>query len=278
MGIHKQYQAEVFIMAKEIIIDEERAFKGVWIPKNLYMCTELTPNEKFLLLEIYSLSKKNVCYAKNKHFADFTGLKENTVQKALLKFEENGYLNRVYEYKDGTKEIKCRKLILTKKFYKELMSENTDDEVVEKNPQGDGLKVGDKYNNNKESYFINRLESVDNDFDNEILKKAKETTDNEMIITGIGYYLKKFKHQTGNPHPNITYKSLYMAIDSIETLLNNLDSIEDFESEQGLIRIIDNHFDTEYSESIDYKLQHFASSKVLEYQARTCRYITGWRD
>lgn len=64
MGIHKQYQAEVFIMAKEIIIDEERGFKGVWIPKNLYMCTELTPNEKFLLLEIYSLSKKNICYAK----------------------------------------------------------------------------------------------------------------------------------------------------------------------------------------------------------------------
>src|SRR5574344_692275 len=124
MGVHKQYQAEVFNMSKEIIIDEERGFKGVWIPKNLYMCTELTPNEKFLLLEIYSLSKKNICYAKNKHFADFTGLKENTVQKALLKFEENGYLNRVYEYKDGTKEIKCRKLILTKKFYKELMSEN----------------------------------------------------------------------------------------------------------------------------------------------------------
>ena len=50
-------------MAKEIIIDEERGFKGVWIPKNLYMCTELTPSEKFLLLEIYSLSKKNICYA-----------------------------------------------------------------------------------------------------------------------------------------------------------------------------------------------------------------------
>ena len=152
-------------MAKEIIIDEERGFKGVWIPKNLYMCTELTPNEKFLLLEIYSLSKKNICYAKNKHFADFTGLKENTVQKALLKFEEKGYLNRVYEYKDGTKEIKCRKLILTKKFYKELMNENPDDEVVEKNPQGDGLKVGDKYNNNKYNSINSSTELNDSDFD-----------------------------------------------------------------------------------------------------------------
>lgn len=265
-------------MAKEIIIDEERGFKGVWIPKNLYMCTELTPNEKFLLLEIYSLSKKNICYAKNKHFADFTGLKENTVQKALLKFEENGYLNRVYEYKDGTKEIKCRKLILTKKFYKELMSENPDDEVVEKNPQGDGLKVGDKYNNNKESYFINRSETVVTDFDDEILGKATELTDDEMLIDGIEHYLKRFRGTQDKPHPNITYRALQTIIDNIHTVLSDVDDIEEFTDGNGLIKMIDSHFDTDYSKKIDYKLQHFATDRVLEYQARTCGLITGWRD
>ena len=268
----------VFNMAKEIIIDEERGFKGVWIPKNLYMCTELTPNEKFLLLEIYSLSKKNICYAKNKHFADFTGLKENTVQKALLKFEEKGYLNRVYEYKDGTKEIKCRKLILTKKFYKELMNEDTDDEVVEKNPQGDGLKVGDKYNNNKESYFINRSETVATDFDDEILEKAKEYTDNETILDGINYFLKAFKQRMNKSHPNITYRSLDNVIGNIEELLINVDDVEDFENSNGFRLMVDNYFDTEYTEDVDYKIQHFASYKVLEYKARACGYITGWRD
>lgn len=266
-------------MAKDIIIDEERGFKGVWIPKNLYMCTELTPNEKFLLLEIYSLSKKNICYAKNKHFADFTGLKENTVQKALLKFEEKGYLNRVYEYKDGTKEIKCRKLILTKKFYKELMSENTDDEVVEKNPQGDGLKVGDKYNNNKyNNNSINRPQSVATDFDDEILENVKEITDDEMLIEGIEHYLKRFRETQDKSHPNIAYIALQTIVDNIHTVLSDVDDIEEFTDNNGLIKMIDSHFNTDYSKKIDYKLQHFATYRVLEYQARTCGFITGWRD
>lgn len=77
-------------MAKEIVISENRDFKGVWIYKNLYLSREYTPNEKFLLLEIYSLSKgKNKqCYANNRHFADFIGVKENTIQKAILKLEK----------------------------------------------------------------------------------------------------------------------------------------------------------------------------------------------
>ena len=93
----------------DIIMPENRDFKGVWIPKKLYISREVTLSEKFLLIEIYTLSKKHICYASNKHFADFTGLKENTVQKALLGFEEKGYVERHYEYKNNTKEIKCRK-------------------------------------------------------------------------------------------------------------------------------------------------------------------------
>lgn len=276
MGIHKKYQAEVFNMAKEIIIDEERGFKGVWIPKNLYMCTELTPNEKFLLLEIYSLSKKNICYAKNKHFADFTGLKENTVQKALLKFEEKGYLNRVYEYKDGTKEIKCRKLILTKKFYKELMSENSDDEVVEKNPQGDGLKVGDKYNNNKYNSINSSTELNDSDFDFEILQKANKLTDDETIIESIEYYLDKYKRFTGKNHPNVSKSALDGIICNIQSVLQ--DEWDDVVNEDGLERMISRHFKTDYGQAIDYNIVHFGNKKILEYQARNVGLITGWRD
>lgn len=263
-------------MAKEIIIDEERGFKGVWIPKNLYMCTELTPNEKFLLLEIYSLSKKNICYAKNKHFADFTGLKENTVQKALLKFEENGYLNRVYEYKDGTKEIKCRKLILTKKFYKELMNEDTDDEVVEKNPQGDGLKVGDKYNNNKYNSINSSTELNDSDFDCEILQKVEKLTDDETIINGISYYLDTYKRKTGKYHPDVSKSALDNIIYTINVVLQ--DVWEDVESENGLVRMIDRHFRTDYGMHIDYNIVHFGSEGIIEKQARNCGLITGWID
>ena len=155
---------------KEIVISENRDFKGVWIPERLYLTREFTPNEKFLLIEIYSLTKnKNrECFANNKHFADFVGLKENTVQKMMLKFENVGYIKRNYEYREGTKEIDRRTIKLTQKFYDNFINETENADFyaedmennqegygmestypIDKNPHGNGLKVGDKYNNFK---------------------------------------------------------------------------------------------------------------------------------
>lgn len=155
---------------KKIVIAENRDFKGVWIPERLYLTREFTPNEKFLLIEIYSLTRKKTreCFANNKHFADFVGLKENTVQKMMLKFENAGYIKRDYEYRENTKEIERRTIKLTNKFYEDFINESeesdssTDDmennpedngfestDPIDKNPQGSGLKVGDKYNNFK---------------------------------------------------------------------------------------------------------------------------------
>ena len=162
---------------KEIIISDDRGFKGVWIPERLYLTREFSPNEKFVLIEIYSLTKDNKrrCFASNKHFADFVGLKENSIQKMLLKFERAGYIKRIYEYRDGTKEIQNRILVLTDKFYKSFINEheetdsndmekiqhgsgNKSSDHMEKIPQGGGFNVGDKYNNDK---YNNRLSDTD---------------------------------------------------------------------------------------------------------------------
>ena len=139
-------------MAKEIVISENRDFKGVWIYKNLYLSREYTPNEKFLLLEIYSLSKgkSKQCYANNRHFADFIGVKENTIQKAILKLEKNGHIRREYTYKNGTREIASRIITLTQKFYDDFINESEikeQEEVVDKNPRSGGLESIHKYNN-----------------------------------------------------------------------------------------------------------------------------------
>ena len=162
---------------KEIIISDDRGFKGVWIPERLYLTREFSPNEKFVLIEIYSLTKdkKRRCFASNKHFADFVGLKENSIQKMLLKFERAGYIKRIYEYRDRTKEIQNRVLVLTDKFYKSFINEheetdsddmekiphgsgNKSSDHMEKIPQGSGFNVGDKYNNDK---YNNRLSDTD---------------------------------------------------------------------------------------------------------------------
>lgn len=175
---------------KEIIISENRDFKGVWIPERLYLTREFTPNEKFLLIEIYSLTKKKnrECFANNKHFADFVGLKENTVQKMMLKFENSGYIKRDYEYREGTKEIERRTIKLTQKFYDDFINETENADFfaygmennpevdgiestypIDKNPYGDGLKVGEKYNN-----FNNNNNLSDKDLSNISNSKSKD--------------------------------------------------------------------------------------------------------
>ena len=130
---------------KEIVISENRDFKGVWIPERLYLTREFTPNEKFVLIEIYSLTKNKSrkCFASNKHFADFVGLKENTVQKMMLKFENAGYLKRIYELKENSKEIERRVVILTDKFYDLFINENSGDMENNQSPSGEKSIGGD---------------------------------------------------------------------------------------------------------------------------------------
>lgn len=126
------------IEKKEIVIPEGRDFKGIWIPERLYLTRKFTPSEKFLLIEIYSLTKNKSreCFAGNKHFADFVGLKENTIQKMLLKLESTGYIKREYRYKQGTKEIERRVIRLTKKFYDDFVNEREYKTNMENNPYG----------------------------------------------------------------------------------------------------------------------------------------------
>lgn len=151
---------------KNNVVSKNRDFKGVWVPKKLYLSGLFSPNEKFVLIEIYSLSKNNKCYATNKHFANFVGLRENTIQKMMLAFERAGYIKRIFEYKEDSKEIKDRIIVITQKFLDEFVNEKVNDEKeyphgkksiggMEKNPEGDGLKVGDKYNSISDTFLSN---------------------------------------------------------------------------------------------------------------------------
>lgn len=127
---------------REVVIPENRGFKGVWIPDRLYLTREFTPNEKFVLIEIYSLTRKDrLCYATNKHFSDFVGLSESAIKKMMAKFEKLGYISRTIEYKNGSKEIIRRFIKLTNKFYESFVNET---EIPEENADGKADDGGGK--------------------------------------------------------------------------------------------------------------------------------------
>ncbi len=67
-----------------------RDFKGIWIPKEIWLAEGLSANEKILWAEIHSLynAEKGGCYASNEYLANFMASAERTVRDALYKLRQ----------------------------------------------------------------------------------------------------------------------------------------------------------------------------------------------
>ncbi len=66
---------------------EPRDFKGVWIPKEIWLNNNLSIIEKIFLVEIDSLDNESGCYASNKYFADFFGLSRGRCTQVIKELE-----------------------------------------------------------------------------------------------------------------------------------------------------------------------------------------------
>lgn len=73
--------------------NQERDFKGVWIPKVVWLDDRLNALEKVILTEIDSLDQgERGCWASNKHIAEFCQCSETKVSTAISKLTKLGYL------------------------------------------------------------------------------------------------------------------------------------------------------------------------------------------
>jgi len=73
--------------------ENERDFKGVWIPKEVWLDTRLNALEKVILTEIDSLDMSDKgCFASNKHIAEFCQCSETKVSTAISKLIDYGYI------------------------------------------------------------------------------------------------------------------------------------------------------------------------------------------
>ncbi len=74
-------------------MENERDFKGVWIPKTVWLDKRLNALDKVILTEIDSLDNgERGCWASNKHIAEFCQCSETKVSTAISKLIEYGYL------------------------------------------------------------------------------------------------------------------------------------------------------------------------------------------
>ncbi len=66
----------------------KRDFKGVWIPKEIWLSPELKATEKMLWSEINSLDNEFGCVANNEHFQRALNLKERQVREYIKRLKD----------------------------------------------------------------------------------------------------------------------------------------------------------------------------------------------
>lgn len=102
-------------------MDNERKFKGVWIPKEIWEEKSLSILEKVMLVEIDSLEdEEDGCYASNKYFANFFKLTNGRISQIINCLQQKGYIKIEYQY--NGKEIERRIIRINKPPYPEVFN------------------------------------------------------------------------------------------------------------------------------------------------------------
>jgi len=71
----------------------KRDFKGIWIPKQIWLNKNLTVMEKLFLVEIDSLDNADGCFASNAHFADVFDVTKGRCTQIIRSLEAKKYVN-----------------------------------------------------------------------------------------------------------------------------------------------------------------------------------------
>ena len=89
-------------------MNDNRDFKGVWIPKEVWLDTRLNALDKVILMEIDSLDQgEKGCYASNEHLAEFCQCSKTKVSTAISKLIECGYVY-IQNFDGRKRELKSR--------------------------------------------------------------------------------------------------------------------------------------------------------------------------
>lgn len=78
-----------------------RDFKGVWIPKEIWLRKDLTVSEKILITEIDSLDTGGGCWAANGHFSDLLSRTVPSIGNIISDLCKRGYLVKI----DGPRRL-----------------------------------------------------------------------------------------------------------------------------------------------------------------------------
>lgn len=175
--------------------DYPRDFKGVWIPKEVFLDDRLNAIEKIILVEVDSLDVEDSegCYASNEYLAKFCQCSVTKVSTSISKLIKLGYL--YVSGNDGRK-----------RYLKSRLS-NFERQNFRKS-ESDSQNM--KQSNNKDKYSVDDIGN-NKDFISKENKETKTSNYGEL--------------EDGTPSPNKKKKSLKYRDEDLQTMIDGKLSI-----------------------------------------------------
>jgi len=124
-----------------------RDFKGIWIPREIWVSKEISMQEKVFLAEIHSLDNEMGCIASNAYFAEFFQLSKSSVSRIISSLSKKELIKVHLVYKDN-KEVDKRIIRCKKYGNKEIKEVKKEVKSTYKSslPEGFASKVIDHLN------------------------------------------------------------------------------------------------------------------------------------
>lgn len=138
----------------------KRDFKWIWIPKDIWLATDLSIMEKVILVEIDSLDNESWCFASNEYFAEFFWISIRQTSKYINKLIEKKFIKQIWF--DWRKRILQSKLNNICNADRNKSSRETRTKVPGRQEQ--------KFQHN--NIVNNKVNNIDKDIDRKELKNS----------------------------------------------------------------------------------------------------------
>lgn len=186
-------------------MQNQRDFKGVWIPKKIWVAKDLGWTEKLVLVELDSLDNENGCFASNDYLAEFFKLSKDRISRIISSLKEKGYITVELHYKQGTKQIEKR--VIRSNIHQYPIGENTNTLLAKttigigentNTPIGENTKDNNTSFNNTSNNTINKTDSGQASGQNEFAEIVQYVNQNIQIVTPfihetLGYIYDDYK-------------------------------------------------------------------------------------
>ena len=227
-----------------------RDFKGIWIPKSIWLSTELSALEKVLLAEIESLDGGEGCIATNKYFAGFLGVSKSWVSKLISGLEKKKFITLELVYKRGKKEIDKRIIRRTPiELEDNTLYDNSDipiaPECSDITEEEDNINNNNIYNNNLINNKVNKEDKLNNiNIYNNDLQKIVNFYEQNINLLSPTIYEEIKSYLDDGLEAELIIKSLKEAVDRNcknwkyakgildNCIANKIKTLHDFEIEQ----------------------------------------------